>query len=94
MRGEVMRALVAQAGGQEEFDKRVAVVLGTVTLAYTENDPADSKSGTEYALGRRQGRRDVALEVARVLLGADTTEQVEEFIRQLPPPPSSLRRKP
>lgn len=84
-RDPAVQALIDAAGGEAAFDRRVAVVLGTCALAYHDNDPAKSRSHTDRALGRRQGRRDVALEVLRVLLGADTVEVTEAFIQAMPP---------
>jgi hypothetical protein len=66
-----MAALIAEAGGPEEFEYRIAQALGACVLAYKQNDPARSTSGSLIGTGRRMGRRDVATEVVSLLLGTD-----------------------
>ncbi len=62
------------------LETRIATALGTCVTVWRENDPKDSKSGSETGIGRRIGRRDLALLIAADLLGTDEAA-AERFLR-------------
>lgn len=59
--------------------QRMAEVVNEMVAVYKDNDPEASSSGSDYGLGRRHGRRDVAVQTIALLLG-QTESNVKRMI--------------
>lgn len=51
------------------MSERVSNTIIALRDVYLANDPAQSKSGSDFGVGRRTGRQDAAVQAISLLLG-------------------------